>query len=329
MDDLNTAYEGKAQPMPGGDEKPLVAIDMSFCMSAQKKRATKIINAIAENSELGRDLLEQARKDGYKLIMIGAQGWAGQVDADHKYLYLNACENDDYLVKTMAHECRHIQQFARGAEYDCSVYNIRDALRFSRCKEADAEATAAAVCHEIRAKTGYDAPLKEFAKEHPEIVGGFEKAVKDPSSPVVTNEMMQGAFDGWYKEDAMVQTYETGYIVKGALNHCWDREADQSAYFRKKTTSAQILKTVCANKDGSCYWENELDTLNRPERLLISEATVSRVDEVLGGLEKVTGKPLDRSYRDMPRRETFRAEPAKEKGPSAAVLKTIAERRAR
>lgn len=329
MNDLQTAYEAQPRPVPEEEAKPLVAIDMSYCIPAQKKRAVKIINTIAESSPLGKTLLEQAKKDDYKLIMVGAEGWAGQVDAEHKYLFLNAFESDDYLVKTMAHECRHIQQFARGAEFDCGVYNIRDALRFSRCKEADAEATAAAVCHEIRANSGNDAPMKAFAEDRPEIVNGFEKGVKDPTSPVVTHEMFQGAFDGWYKGDSMVQRYETGYIVQGSLVRCWDPSTDKETYFTKKTTSAQILKTICADNDGGCYWEGELDTLNRPERLLINEATVKRADDVLDGFEQSTGKTYDRGYRDMPRRETFRAEPEKTNGPSPAVRKKIAARRAR
>ena len=79
---------------------------IKHCSSEVKLRSAKIIGTIVKYSETGKKLLKQARKDGYKLMMIFGENWAGQVDADHKYIVLNACESDERLVETLVHECQ-------------------------------------------------------------------------------------------------------------------------------------------------------------------------------------------------------------------------------
>lgn len=274
------------------------------CSAEVKSRSAKVIGAIAKHSKTGRRLLKQARKDGYKLVMIPGRGWAGQVDADRRLIVLNACESDERLIETLVHECRHVQQFSRGVEYGCGMYNIKDAVRLHRCKEADAEAVTAAVCHEIRVSSGGESAWKEFASGRPFVAAGLEKEALNQKDPVVTPVMLRAAFDGWYADERVVQIYEENYIEKGILTECFSQKEKLGNYFHKKTTSEKIVSMVCADNNGGCYWKTDPFVLNERSRLLVNESTVLRAEKVLTGIEKMTGIKQNRSYRDLPLRQT-------------------------
>ncbi len=274
------------------------------CSAEMKSRSAEIIGTIAKFSRTGKRLLKQAREDGYRLIMAFGDGWTGQVDADRKLIVLNAREPDERLIETLAHECRHVQQYSRGADYGCGMYNIKDAIRFHRCKEADAEAVAAVVCHEIRVSSDNEAPWKAFASGRPFVARGLEKAALKQKDTVVTPLMLRSAFDGWYADERVVRAYEENYIEKGILTECFGRKENLKNYFHKKTTSEKIVSTVCTDNKGACYWCNNPFVLNERHRLLVNEATVRRAEKILTGIEKMTGIKQDRSYRDLPLRLT-------------------------
>ena len=272
------------------------------CSAEMKPRSAGIIKTIAKYSGTGRTLLKQARKDGYRLIMAFGDGWSGQVDADRKLIVLNACESDDRLIETLAHECRHVQQYSRGVDYGCGMYNIKDAVRLHRCKEADAEAAAAAVCHEIRVSSGNEAPWKAFATGRPFVARGLEKEALIQKASVVTPQMLRAAFDGWYADERVVRAYEENYIEKGILTECFTRKERIKDFFHKKTTSQKIVSMVCTDNKGGCYWSANPFVLNESHRLMVSKATVRRAEKVLTGIEKTTGIKQDHSYRDLPLR---------------------------
>ena len=274
------------------------------CPAEMKSRSAGIIGTMARYSKTGKKLLKQARRDGYRLIMAFGNGWTGQVDADRRHIVLNACEPDEYLIETLAHECRHIWQFSRGVDYGCGMYNIKDAVRLHRCKEADAEAAAAAVCHEIRAGSGNEAPWKAFASGRPFVARGLESEALNLKSPLVTPQMLRAAFDGWYADDRVVRAYEENYIEKGILTECLGKKEKFKNFFYKRTTSEMIVRQVCLDGKGKCYWDNNPFVLNEPHRLMVDEATVRRAEKVLTGIEKITGVKQNHSYRNLPIRRT-------------------------
>ncbi|MCQ2914314.1 MAG: hypothetical protein MJ247_03870 [Alphaproteobacteria bacterium] len=294
-------------------EKPLIDIDLSMCIPGLKPRMIRLINTIAQYSPIGKELLEQAQKDGYKMMMIGASGWSGQVMKDEKMLMLNSVESDNYLVEVMSHECRHIQQFARNVPFTTEEYTIKDGIRLHRAKEADCEATGAAVAHQVSVNAGLPEVWESFKAERKEIAQGFENACKDKTNPEVSHEMLQGAFNGWYKEPQLQELYETGYVLNGLCNSVYNEKVPFDKVFQKKTTSAQIVKTVCADNKGGCYWEENLNVLNEPEKCLINDSSMYRINQVLCGMEKLGGKPQDYSHMDMPRREEYLAKKEQEK----------------
>ena len=274
------------------------------CSVASQKRTRKMEGMIAGYSETGYSLLKQAQKDGYRLKWDIGDGWSGQVDADKKRIVLNENDSDGRLIETLVHECRHIWQFSRGVEYGCGMYNIKDAIRFHRCKEADAEAVTAAVCHQIRVNSGDDSPWKEFASGRPFVALGLERLIKNKNDPCVTPMMLRSAFNGWYKDERVVRAYEENYIEKGILRECFDPNEKIEDYFHKKTTSEKIVSTVCLDNRGGCYWKNDPFVLNEPHRLIVNESTVRRAGEVLSDIEKMTGIKQNHSYRNLPVRRS-------------------------
>ena len=72
---LNSAFASKSvETAVSEPEKPIIPIDISMCTPGNQKRATHIINTVAQNSELGRRLLEGVAKNGYTIMMFGADG---------------------------------------------------------------------------------------------------------------------------------------------------------------------------------------------------------------------------------------------------------------
>ena len=273
------------------------------CSVASQKRTRKMEGMIAGYSETGYSLLKQAQKDGYLLKWDVGNGWSGQVDADKKLIVLNDEETDGRLIETLVHECRHIWQFSKGVEYGCGMYNIKDAIRFHRCKEADAEAVTAAVCREIYLNSGDSSAWKAFASGRPFVAEGLERAARNRKESAVSHSMLQSAFNGWYKDERVVRAYEEHYIEKGILTECFDKNKNLKSFFRKKTTSEKIVLTVCSDNCGGCYWKENPFVLNEPYRLLVSETTVRRAGEVLTGIEKITGIKQNHSYRELPIRQ--------------------------
>ena len=282
------------------DENSLIML----CPAEMKARLTGIVGKIEKYSGTGGMLLKQACKNGYKLIMAFGEGWAGQVDADRKLIVLNAWESDERLIETLAHECCHVRQFSHGVDYGCGMYNIKDAVRLHRCKEADAEAFAAAVCHEIRVSSGDESPWKAFASGRPFVAHGLEKAASNQKESVVTPSMLRAAFDGWYADERVVRAYEENYIEKGILTECFGRRKNLRDYFHKETTSEKIVFMVCVDDKGKCYWSDNPAVLNERHRLLVDRTTVRYAEKVLTGIEKMTGIKQNHSYRELPIRRT-------------------------
>lgn len=328
MSDLQQVF---AQPQKIEDvsaEKPLIDIDLSMCSNpAQKTRMTRIINTIAQYSPIGRELLEQAQKDGYKMGMVSACGWSGQVMQDSKLLLLNAVESDDYLVEVMGHECRHIQQYARDVPFETRAFTIKDGIRLHRAKEADCEATGTAVAYQVMVNGGISKPFEEMKKERPAIAAGFEAACKDKTNPDVSHEMLQGAFSGWYKEPMLQEMYEKGYVLNGLCNSIYDGAMPFDQVFQKKMTSAQIVNMVCTDNKGGCYWAENEAVLNEPEKCLINDSSMYRINQVLSGVEKLSGgKKQNMEHMDMPRRETWGKEQEAEKVNSVSSKVILAKK---
>ena len=236
-----------------------------------KKRLTGFVNTIARHSPFGRAILEDAAKNGYTLVMENQKGSHGFCDKDTKIIALNPSSSDNMLIATLAHESRHAQQFSRGAESDFGIYDLKGDIMFSRAMEADAETAAAATCHEIRINSGNGGPWKEMVEDSRTIAMGFASATPTLNAPV-SDKMLQGAFNGWYKDISMVESYERGYIVEEMRNSMKNKEKPMLAYDRK-TSSEELVNMLCPGVDGKCYWADNPNVLEDPEKLEIAIET--------------------------------------------------------
>ncbi len=312
-------------------EKPIVPVDLSMCTENNKKRAVHIINTVAQNSEFGKELLEEIAKNGYQIRMFGACGWGGCVSQDTKILTLNCMCSDDELMQVVCHEARHIQQFSRGLESECNRYDFKGAVMSHRAKEADAQAASCAVCYDLMQK-GIDGPMKAFAKDDPLIAKGFMDACKDEKAPV-TQQMMQGAFEGWFKNEEMVLRYEYGYLRDGGLSYSWDERNHPETYYYKPVTSKEIVETICSDPSGKCYFAHDPNVLEQPEKLAITESTMKKCKQAFMIRQNAFGLPEDKTYTSLPLRENLKAQKQKNansnKMPANVAARLIAARRSR
>lgn len=305
-------------------EKPIIPIDISMCTPKNKARAAHIINTVAQNSRLGKELLECVARNGYKISMFGACGWGGCVSESTKILSLNCMCSDEELMQVISHEARHVQQFENGIESDCNHYDFRGAVMTHRAKEADAQTTSCAVCYDLMQK-GIDGPMKAFEKDDPLIAQGFMSACKDPKGPV-TAQMLQGGFEGWYKNEDMVLRYENGYLRDGGLNYCWEESNHPETFYVKPISSKEIVETICRDASGKCYWADNPKVLEQPEKLAISESTRQKCQQTFAIRKKAYNLDEDKTYQTLPLREELKAQKTKAANSNKAIPANVAAR---
>ena len=269
------------------DEKPLVDIQIvgrpgKKCGPADVKRLTHLVNTIAENSPFGRAVLEDAAKAGYTLTMEKQKDTCGFCEAGSAMIVLNPSMDDGLLVATLAHESRHAQQFIRGATAEYGAL------------EADAETAAAATCHEIRVNSGNAAPWNSFAEDSVDIAEGFMNAAPDPESPV-TDKMLQGAFEGWYKDVDMMEAYEAD--ITDVMQEMMEDE--DFAPYDEKLKSSDVVNLFCHNAAGKCYWADRPDVLENADKLSIAPETRDVAEEYFAKREKLTGEKPDPSLNTL------------------------------
>lgn len=272
---LKKAYGPKNTSVNYPNEAPLIDIQIQGRKGKRRyndeKRLTSFINTIARHSPFGRAVLEDAAKDGYTLIFENQKDSCGFCDKESRIIALNPALSDELLTVTLAHESRHAQQFARGAEDAFGVFNLRSELMYTRAMEADAETAAAATCHEIRINSGNAGPWKEFSEDSVEIAADFVRAAPSADSPV-TDKMLQGAFNGWYRDIPMMTAYEDGYVVD-TMKFAMRNTKDEMPPYDKTAESGEIVNMFCSNAAGKCYWAENPDVLNDKDKLSIDPAT--------------------------------------------------------
>lgn len=292
---LKKAYGPKSISANYPDEAPLIDIRLQGRKGKRRQndeqRLTSFVNTIARHSPFGRAVLEDAAKDGYTLIFENQKDSCGFCDKESRIIALNPVLSDELLTATLAHESRHAQQFARGAEDAFGVFNLRGELMYTRAMEADAETAAAATCHEIRINSGNAGPWKEFAEDSVDIAADFVRAAPSADSPV-TDKMLQGAFNGWYKDIPMMTAYEDGYIVD-TMKFAMRGPKNEMPSYDKTVESGEIVNMFCSNAAGKCYWAENPDVLNDKDKLSIDPATYHAAEMFFKVREMKTGVKPD------------------------------------
>ncbi len=280
-------------------QEPMIPFQIQAYTDAGRNRFAHLINMIAEHSPTGRAVLEDAAEAGYKLQMQAMSGTQGFVCDELKTIFLSTCYDDNVLVETLAHECRHVQQHMKGMPESLHEFVVRDAVKVNRAIEADAEAVGASVCYEIMENGGNDAPLKALEQKAPKIVGGMMAAVRS-GEKTASPEMMQGAFDGWFKNKAIMDIYEKSMIFNDCLGNSLRDYSDskRTDFFKREMSSAKIVNMICHDVTGKCYWADKPDVLEEPARLQVAEATVAFAETVNKDRAE-SGLNVDTSYKGL------------------------------
>ncbi len=249
-----------------------------------KKRITRMINQIVV-SETGRKTLEIASKAGYQLGMEFAFGCNGGCNKENKNIVLNPVSEDDVLVGVLIHECRHAGQFERG-EYDASDdkrprnETIKTNIMRTRAVEADAQATAAQVLGEIM-EAGNDEPLFAFCRQidnYP-IAKAFQNALRNESA-LKDGTARTAAFLAWYENEPIKKAYDEAYQVE-MMTRREKNNTNRSDTYSVSQPASRIVKELCLNNDGSCYFSDNPKILETGHYVEVNRQTAAKIKDLI------------------------------------------------
>lgn len=249
-----------------------------------QERITGMINQIVE-SETGRQTLEIASKAGYKLGMEFAFGCNGGCNKENKNIILNPVSKDDILVGVLIHECRHAGQFERG-EYDASDdkrprrETIKTNIMRTRAVEADAQATAVQALGEMMEK-GNEAPLFAFCRQpdNRAIGKAFEYALYEDNA-LQNGHARTAAFLAWYDNEPVKKAYDEAYQVE-MMQRREDRGDHLADTYAVSQPAAKIVKDLCLNNDGSCYFSENPKVLESGHYVAVNKESAEKISALL------------------------------------------------
>lgn len=247
-------------------------------------RITEMINQIVE-SETGRQTLEIASKAGYKLGMEFAFGCNGGCNKENKNIVLNPVGKDDVLIGVLIHECRHAGQFERG-EYDASDdrrprnETIKTNVMRTRAVEADAQATAVQVLGEMMEK-GNEKPLFAFCRQpdNRAIGKAFEYALYGENA-LKNGTARTAAFLAWYENEPVKKAYDEAYQVE-MMERREARGDHKADTYAVSQSAAKIVKDLCLNNDGSCYFSENPKILESGHYVAVNKETAEKIDALI------------------------------------------------
>lgn len=259
----STFHSEKTEELPVVNEELRQNLDTPFVLKGDEKtqrKLVKLINTIAL-SKTGKEVLETAAKAGYTLDMEFMMGANGGCSKESKKIVLNPISNDDELVGVLVHEARHAGQFERG-EYDASDENrprtetLKTQIMRTRAVEADAQATAAqAMCELMEA--GDDMPLRAFcrAEHNKTIAKAIDRALYDPQA-ISNGQLRTAAFMAWYENTEVMELYDQYYQID-MMERRLDKGLDVNDTYATSQSPAKIVRDLCLNSDGSCYFSED------------------------------------------------------------------------
>ena len=228
--------------------------------SNEREMLIDLINDVAA-SPTGKKLLERASALGYTLSLDSIDGMGHCSPKDKRIVLSENCSYDK-LVSSLAHEARHVEQIANGAEpYYTPDVLLKDQLIEKRLMDADAVAISLMVCHELK-EQGNSAPM-EAAKEHyKKEIAAFNKGMKTSPQEALTQAAL-----AWYENKDRLFKHECR-IIAPPVSMGENFENTTGRY--KKLTAEDCVKRLCTF-DGKPYFTKSADELKTTERAGISE----------------------------------------------------------
>ena len=285
MSGIKQAFE---QSVPVCEESGLKQnLDHPFEIVGDKntqRRITNMINQIVE-SETGRQTLEIAGKAGYKLGMEFAFGCNGGCNKENKNIILNPVSKDEVLIGVLIHECRHAGQFERG-EYDASDdkrprnETIKTNVMRTRAVEADAQATAVQALGEMMEK-GNEEPLFAFCRQpdNRAIGTAFERALYEENA-LENGTARTAAFLAWYENEPVKKAYDEAYQVE-MMTRREERGDNKTDTYSVSQSAAKIVKDLCLNNDGSCYFTADPKVLESGHYVAVNKESAEKIGALI------------------------------------------------
>ena len=285
-------------------------------------RITDMINQIVV-SETGRQTLEIASKAGYVLGMEFAFGCNGGCNKENKSIVLNPLSKDDVLVGVLVHETRHAGQFERG-EYDASDdkrprnETIKTNVMRTRAVEADAQATAAQVLGEMMEK-GNEGPLFAFCRQPDNYAIGkaFERALYEEGA-LENGHARTAAFLAWYENEPVKKAYDENYQVE-MMERRQARGDHKTDTYANEQSAAKIVKDLCLNNDGSCYFTEDPKVLESGHYAEVNKESAAKIDKLM--------QNVPNAKRCAENQSPFRS--TEQKGMQAALARAVMAKRGR
>lgn len=274
--------------------EPLVAFNLEGTES-EKRHLVELINRIAENSPLGKAVLEEAAKTGCTLMMSSElrETTAGTANREKNIIYLNRRRPDEKLVTTLVHECRHVCQFANGcAKEEKGELDILSSVMQDRAMEADADAAAGVAAFQM-AQKGDKEVLNAFAQCRPSVTAALHCETKNRPD-ASQDALMKAAFGAWYSNNPLKTAYEDSYYCK-PLNAVMLRRGESSWSCGKSLSCEEISKRACLGG-----YLTDPSVLKSKDFCDLSEHTVQLLDKFFDVRQMRCGLPADKSYKNCP-----------------------------
>ena len=205
-------------------------------------RLEDILNHLRQ-SKTGRSLIADAEKHQTVIRLESNMRAYGSYDEVTNNLKVNANSDLNRQIGTMAHELRHSQQFQKGILMDAYLDSPKCYIQNQSVIEADASATAAAVCYEL-ALAGNDKPLEALREKDAHIVNPFQnQAVKNGK---IDESAYQAAFKGWFTDYSTRDCYDILYIkmVRQRFKNCTREEENKK--FERDVPVNDVVQKVCS-----------------------------------------------------------------------------------
>ena len=203
-------------------------------------RCQSLIDRVCKASPIGKKLIENALSNGVKIRMSDEIDALGTYSNESKEIQLNKEFDDNTLLSTLVHECRHAEQTI---QFGSPHYSMYTSVAIVRAKEADAMAHQCAATYQMR-RTEVDAFL-DFSTRHPGIMLAYQNEMEQSKD---MNKALNKAFKAWYDDAKYVAKYDDKTLL------CMSGGSSSLKAYKTTLSAEQLANAVCM-KDGKPYVE--------------------------------------------------------------------------
>ena len=203
-------------------------------------RCQSLIDRVCKASPIGKKLIENALSNGVKIRMSDETDAIGSYNNESKEIQLNKRFEDDTLLSTLVHECRHAEQTIR---FGSPHYSIYTSVAIVRAKEADAMAHQCAAAYQMRHTEA--GAFADFSVRHTGMMSAYQNEMAQSKD---MDKALNKAFKAWYGNEKYVAKYDDTTLM------CMSGGSASLKAYKTTLTGEQLAQAVCM-KDGKPYVE--------------------------------------------------------------------------